>query len=129
MQPHVPDLTAEYSFYSQSTWIIDVLGICFLHAMVHIVVCITRHCQTSDRLQQELTICTVHILFQHVVQSWEQKQEGNAPGKCFRYMDAKRTCTIGGTAYTYYRIFYNGRVSNFVSFSSFRVIFVGGQVL
>ena len=31
MQPHIPDLTAEHSFYSQAMWVIYVLG--FLHVI------------------------------------------------------------------------------------------------
>ena len=44
---------------SHSTWVIDVLGLCF--DMLSMVVCTTRHWQTPGRLVQELNVCTVHI--------------------------------------------------------------------
>ena len=51
------DLATESSFDWQATGIIAMLGL-FLD-MLSMVVCTTRHWQTSGRLVQELNICTV----------------------------------------------------------------------
>ena len=51
------ELKTERSFYSQATWIIDVLS--FIILMFSMGVCITRHLLTSGRLVQELDVCTV----------------------------------------------------------------------
>ena len=50
--------TTERSFDSHATWSIDVL---VLFDMLSISICTTRHWQTSGRLVQELTVCTVII--------------------------------------------------------------------
>ena len=44
-------------FDSKATWVIDVLGICF--DMLSMGVYNTSQYQTSGRLVQELTVCTV----------------------------------------------------------------------
>ena len=51
------DLTTECSFDAQATWVIDVLGL-FID-MPSMVVCTTRHWETSGRLVQEINVCTV----------------------------------------------------------------------
>ena len=51
------DLTTERSFDLQATWVIDVLGKFF--DMLSMGFCTTRRCQTSGRLVQELSVCTV----------------------------------------------------------------------
>ena len=48
------DLTTECSFDTQATWVIDVLGL-FID-MPSMVVCTTRHCETSGRLVQEIEV-------------------------------------------------------------------------
>ena len=53
----IADLKTERSFSSQTTWVIYVFGLFF--DMLPMGVCSTRHWQTSDRLVQELFICTV----------------------------------------------------------------------
>ena len=51
------NLTTEGTFHLQAKCVFDVLGL-FLN-LKSMVVCTTRHCQTSGRLVQELNVCTV----------------------------------------------------------------------
>ena len=51
------DLTTECSFDAQATWVIDVLSLSI--DMPSMVVCTTRHWETSGRLVQEINVCTV----------------------------------------------------------------------
>ena len=50
------DLTTESSFNSQATWVI--MSLIYFFDMLSLGVCTTRHWQTSDRLVQELNVCT-----------------------------------------------------------------------
>ena len=51
------DLTAECSFDSQASWVIDVLGL----SMSSMSVGTTKHWPTNGRLEQELNACTVAL--------------------------------------------------------------------
>ena len=57
------DNTTERSINSQTTWVIDVLGLLSLaliiFGMLSMDVCTTLLCQMSGRLVQELSTCTV----------------------------------------------------------------------
>ena len=53
-------LTTECSFYLQTTWILDALGLFF--DMLFAVICATRHWQASGRPVQELDVCSICIL-------------------------------------------------------------------
>ena len=52
------NLTTDRSFYSQATWVIDVLG---FFDMLYMGVCTPRHWQTSGRLVQELYADTITL--------------------------------------------------------------------
>ena len=55
------DLATERSFDSQTTWVIDVFRL--MSDLLSMCVCKTRNWQTSGRLVQALSVCTVnHVL-------------------------------------------------------------------
>ena len=90
MRPQVHDLT--HSFDSQAARVIDVLG---LFAMLLIIVCTTRHWQTSGRLVQALNVCT---LYKYVLTMALAIKESISLRCIYRYKTNKRQLSPIGFA-------------------------------